>query len=214
MPVSGWLVQLKPHPLGRMRREVSNSALATAVCAALALAVPSTYAAAQDETFSESTVRENVQAYLRVLVAPKPPSLADFYRFHGRHSEREFEFELRECHERWNEGLTTADGRSELEPKCKQFVLDRAARSGEVPSLYLGALRSTLSLPGASFQLGSLRRTNPTEANAAFLVEAAVGPHSLEISHAANPTYADLGLLGVVRVDGAAPSKALAGAQP
>ena len=182
-------------------------------CSEYALADCASRGAEEEQTFAEATIRENVGEYLRMLVAADPPTLAAFNRFHGHHDEDEVAYELRECRKKWNQGLISINGQLDLEPDCKEFVRSRAANPSDAPSLYLGALRSALSSPGAMYRIRRVQRMNGTDPNRAFLVHATIGSQAVEIMHASNPTYSVLGLLSFFRIDGEPVALVLAGAK-
>jgi hypothetical protein len=149
--------------------------------------------------FSEEEVRQDVERYVATVFGATAPTLATYNSFEGAKDEAEYELELQECKKRW--GAAFQSGKTELTPKCASWVGDRAARADTEASLYYASLRSRIKLDPASLTITKVS-CDPGTRNACLITAKAEPVGELEFYHAVSPRMADLGLMGLVAVNG------------
>ena len=177
---------------------------AATVFLCLAVTRQSTLAAGAEQhaEFSEADVRVNVNRYLHAVFGKTVPSLATYNSYEGPHDEAEYRLEIVECLNRWAKAFDVIAGREVLTPKCKEWILKRGEHPESERSLYYAALRQRLGLVGAQLRIDSVRR--PHEAGGSFSVTVTCRrPRvTLDLYHARDPEVAELGLLGILKVNG------------
>jgi hypothetical protein len=148
--------------------------------------------------FTDKQIRQNVHKYMDVILGDPEPTLQDYFNFEGTHGESTedvLELEQCECRE-WTPSLDSED--------CGAFIQGRADNASKEPSYYYRFLRSLLGRLRHERLL--IRRVNHvTEGKdevQAVLVDAKLGPLSLEFYHAGDSDAVPLGLVMLSKING------------
>lgn len=159
--------------------------------------------------FGAERVRENVFKYLETVLGKGDPTLADFYGYESAHNMAERHLELGECRRRWGEPHVTVDGRIVVQKDCRHWLEDRARNARTTHSLYYSRLRKELGAPLIDSRVTALMR--PNEPHAAYLITVVTrnAKFTIELYHAADLEHADLGLMGVLKINGTPVNKFL-----
>jgi len=148
--------------------------------------------------FSPQEVHENVIEYLNVVFGVKEPTIHDYMRFEGIDPGYEAQLVLQLCKSKF------PGKEPEKSEDCGRYLNSRYNNKDKVVSLYFELLRKKLGITPSSIRNAKIHIVVPSSEEDAYRVSIRFPDlnRRLIIGHALRHDLAELGLVGIIEVEG------------